>query len=426
MGEFIIDKMEVLSIGEKVRKLRIKRGVRLKDICSENLSISKISCIENNKIRADENSLRILADKLGTSYEYLSKDIKEQISENISYLNQKEMDLYIFEKYTYNLHIALNHNLYDLTFKICNSVFNKFIFGRNFSPYLEKISDIIPIYFDSLLKIKDVSKEIIYNLDLGIYFLIIQEYGIASYYFKFLRRLISSYDVLESYGDIILICEINCYINLREYDKLYFFKDKFEALNHKDSLYVYDIIYFEWVFNIKYNFEDVIIKNIFYEFENCLFEKKIEYIYKLGKILYELGHLKECIYVCEKLYSILGNGEFEKCRSKYLICKSLVYVSRIYIENMDRKKLGSSIENALNLSISCEYMELMLELYFYKAVFYMKRGEFSKVTKYINLCTHFLERVRYKIGDEVYLNVGFIFYELKDRYEAIKNFSFLN
>ena len=84
MGEFIIDNMEVLSIGEKVRKLRIKKGVRLKDICSKNLSISKISCIENNKIRADECSLKILANKLGTSYEYLSKDVDDQIFEKIS------------------------------------------------------------------------------------------------------------------------------------------------------------------------------------------------------------------------------------------------------------------------------------------------------------------------------------------------------
>ena len=128
MGEFIIDNMEVLSIGEKVRKLRIKKGVRLKDICSKNLSISKISCIENNKIRADECSLKILANKLGTSYEYLSKDVDDQIFENISSFDEEIFNMEIFEKYKYNLHIAIEYKIYDLVFKICNRIFNRFVF----------------------------------------------------------------------------------------------------------------------------------------------------------------------------------------------------------------------------------------------------------------------------------------------------------
>lgn len=425
MEAFIIDKMEVLSVGEKIRKLRVKNGVRLKDICSENLSISKISCIENNKIKADKASLKILAKKLGATYEYLSKDIPEQISENISSFDEEELSVEVFEKYKYNLQIAVKYEIYDLVFKICNRVFNKFIFEKDFSPYIEKIFEIIPIYFDSLLKVKDISKEIIYNLDLAIYFLIRDEFGMAAYYFKFLRKAISNYKILKEYDNIITVCEANCYINLREYDNLYFIKEKIEIFNYENSPYSYDVKYFDSILNIKYNFEKFNTKNTFEEFKNCPLERKIEYLYKLSKILYELEHLKECIYFCEKLYSVLINNKFDNCRYKYLVCKSLVHISKVYVDNMKRNRLRNSIENALNLSIEEGYTDLIPWIYFYKSLFYMKKNEINRVNTYINLCMHFISVANRKNRNRIHLNLGFMFYELKDKYESIKNFNYV-
>ncbi|MGL5084459.1 MAG: transcriptional regulator, partial [Clostridium sp.] len=56
--------MEILSTGEKIKRARVYQGITLKELCGEKISISKMSCIENSKIKADENILKYIAKKL--------------------------------------------------------------------------------------------------------------------------------------------------------------------------------------------------------------------------------------------------------------------------------------------------------------------------------------------------------------------------
>jgi len=46
--------MEILSTGEKIKRARIYKRITLKELCGEEISISKMSCIENGKIKADD------------------------------------------------------------------------------------------------------------------------------------------------------------------------------------------------------------------------------------------------------------------------------------------------------------------------------------------------------------------------------------
>ena len=50
--------MEILSTGEKIKRARVYKGITLKELCRDRISISKMSCIENGKIKADEESLK--------------------------------------------------------------------------------------------------------------------------------------------------------------------------------------------------------------------------------------------------------------------------------------------------------------------------------------------------------------------------------
>ena len=43
--------MEILSTGEKIKRARVYQGITLKELCSDEISISKMSCIENGKIK---------------------------------------------------------------------------------------------------------------------------------------------------------------------------------------------------------------------------------------------------------------------------------------------------------------------------------------------------------------------------------------
>ena len=53
--------MEILSTGEKIKRSRIYKGITLKELCENKISISKMSCIENGKIKADEESLKYIS-----------------------------------------------------------------------------------------------------------------------------------------------------------------------------------------------------------------------------------------------------------------------------------------------------------------------------------------------------------------------------
>ena len=45
--------MEILSTGEKIKRARVYKGITLKELCGDKISISKMSCIENGKVKLD-------------------------------------------------------------------------------------------------------------------------------------------------------------------------------------------------------------------------------------------------------------------------------------------------------------------------------------------------------------------------------------
>ncbi|MBM6861960.1 helix-turn-helix transcriptional regulator, partial [Clostridium saudiense] len=107
--------MEILSTGDKIRRARIYEGITLKELCEDKISISKMSCIENGKVKADEDTLRYIAKKLKVNYDYLVQDIREQIEENIKIIDKGNLprkELLDLIKYILNYSIRCEY--YDL------------------------------------------------------------------------------------------------------------------------------------------------------------------------------------------------------------------------------------------------------------------------------------------------------------------------
>ena len=111
--------MEILSTGEKIKRSRIYKGITLKELCGDKISISKMSCIENGKIKADEESLRYIAKKLQVDYSYLVRDVYDQIKYNVQEIKEST---YSFEKLeniiNYNLEYACKYGFNDLALKL--------------------------------------------------------------------------------------------------------------------------------------------------------------------------------------------------------------------------------------------------------------------------------------------------------------------
>ncbi|GAA5015854.1 helix-turn-helix domain-containing protein [Kitasatospora paranensis] len=59
------------GIGQRLRELRLKRGLNQQDLASEDISVSYVSLIETGKRAPSETVLRSLAERVGCSVEYL-------------------------------------------------------------------------------------------------------------------------------------------------------------------------------------------------------------------------------------------------------------------------------------------------------------------------------------------------------------------
>ncbi|WP_249175743.1 helix-turn-helix domain-containing protein, partial [Clostridium tyrobutyricum] len=119
--------MEILSIGEKIRRIRIYKGLTLKDLCSNRISISKMSCIENEKIKPDDSILKFIADKFDVDVEYLKQSIRDQIKNNIKVIMNDKNKFNYEAELEYNLNFAEKYNYNDLCVKLLHLLFNYFI-----------------------------------------------------------------------------------------------------------------------------------------------------------------------------------------------------------------------------------------------------------------------------------------------------------
>ena len=120
--------MEILSTGEKIKRARVYKGITLKELCRDRISISKMSCIENGKIKADEESLKYIAEKLQIDYNYLTQDVYEQIKSNIENIKTNNYSLEKLDKMIgYNLEYSCKHNYNDLALELIHILFEVYI-----------------------------------------------------------------------------------------------------------------------------------------------------------------------------------------------------------------------------------------------------------------------------------------------------------
>ena len=83
--------MDFLSTGEKIKRARIYKGLTLKQLCEDDISISRMSCIENGKVKADKWVLELVAKRLDLDLEYLLCDDITQLNNSIDKYIQKKV-----------------------------------------------------------------------------------------------------------------------------------------------------------------------------------------------------------------------------------------------------------------------------------------------------------------------------------------------
>ena len=406
--------MEILSTGEKIKRARIYKRITLKELCGEEISISKMSCIENGKIKADDECLKYISDKLQIDYSYLVQDVYEQIKDNIKSVKKSKHSLEKIESIIkYNLDYSFRYNFNDLALELIHILFKLYIKDNK----IEKLQLLISKYFDLYQHATNNEQIIIYYNDMAEFFVKTKEYHEAISYYS---RIIQIYekDQIKFDDKYIYACfyERICYKNINLIEESY---KCLKKIIDKEALFKND--------NDKgdYYHEFAIVNILLYigeadKYLNIALDYKKDDMKELAKFKAENGDIyfkvhKDELEDAAKIYpreDVRGCGEF------LIKCIDILYKNNKYDEAF------SYISEALNLAIDIDDERLIEKAYYFKGMIHQKLNDYIQAEMYMNLATDFL--LRFANNEEKYKRyneMAELYYNLNELKESIKYFT---
>lgn len=411
--------MEILSTGEKIKRARVYKGITLKELCGDKISISKMSCIENGKIKADDECLRYIADKLEIDYNYLIQDVYEQIKfnmENIKFYNNSLEKLENIIKY--NLEYSFRYNFNDLALKLIHILFQLYLENNE----IEKTQFLISKYFDLYQYTSSSNEVIIYYNDMAEFFVKTKEYHEAISYYS---KIIEIYEKEKfEYDDIyVYACfyQGSCYKNINLITESYEYLKK---IINKESLFKNDKdrgdYYHQFaIINILLHKEEAD------KYLNIALEYKKVDMKELAIFKMENGNVYFIVNQEDKALTELKNAvkiypiEDARGRGEFLIkCIDILYKNDKYEEAF------SYTSEALDLAINKDNKRLIERAYYFKGMIHQKRNEYIQAEMYMNLATDFLLRfANNKEKYNRYNEMAELYYNLNELRESIKYFT---
>lgn len=409
--------MEILSTGEKIKRSRIYKGITLKELCGDKISISKMSCIENGKIKADEESLRYISKKLQVDYDYLVRDVYDQIKYNIEDIKKSTCSLKKLENIiNYNLEYACKCGFNDLALKLTHILFELYMDNDK----VEKIQLLISKYYD-LYRLTQCNEEIIvYYSDMATFFMKTAEYHEAISYFA---RIIEIYEnsYIEDRLSYVYACFYKgiCYKNINMNEKAYeCLKKVLEFTNILSDKDKGDFYHEFAILNILlYKIEaEKYLKKAF-EYKKNDLKELAKFKGKNGEVYFRVQEVNNAMKEIKDAIKIYPRKDKKGCGEFLIKCIDTLYNNKQYEEAF------KYTEEALDLAINIDEIKLIEKGYYFKGMIHQKKGEFIQAEMYMNLSTDFLfkfanseERYkRYNEMAELYYNLG----EIK---ESVKYF----
>lgn len=411
--------MEILSTGEKIKRARIYKGITLKELCGEEISISKMSCIENGKIKADDECLKYIADKLQIDYNYLVQDVYEQIKDNIKSVKKSKHFLEKIESIIkYNLDYSFRYNFNDLALELIHILFKLYLKDNK----IEKLQLLISKYFDLYQHATNNEQIIIYYNDMAEFFVKTKEYHEAISYYS---RIIQIYekDQIKCDDKYIYACfyEGICYKNINLIEESYKCLKKIidkEALfkNDKDKGDYYHE--FAIVNILLYIGEADKYLNIALDYKKDDMKELAKFKAENGDIYFKVHKDDKALIELEDAAKIYPREDVRGCGEFLIKCIDILYKNNKYEEAF------SYTSEALNLAIDIDDERLIEKAYYFKGMIHQKRNDYIQAEMYMNLATDFL--LRFANNEEKYNRyneMAELYYNLNELKESIKYFT---
>jgi len=361
--------MEILSLGEKIKRKRKQLNMTLKDLAKDRITPGQISLVESGRSNPSVDLLEYLADALNTTVEYLMESEESQAEKISIYYEQvgescilqgdyekgqRYIDnaLYYCEKYNLEYRKAM---IYFITAKA-------YMYKKDF-PMAQKIFLSANVIF---IKNNNYEKIIKTFLHLANVALELKSYHSASSYLKQAEKVYLDNNIVDDF----LMGEIHynmarTYYNIEELDLAleysYLAKRRFEQI-YNDEDYAKNLFCLAEDFNKKGDLSNAIkySKKTLEVYKKIQYNKGIVNIeHNLGKLFYELGHLEESFkhYEISKSISAQKNVGYindiliDICKN-YLKLKNTEECSRIL------KNIENNIdENDIDRKIECKLIK---------------------------------------------------------------------
>ncbi|APC41877.1 helix-turn-helix domain-containing protein [Clostridium estertheticum] len=418
--------MKILSTGEKIKRSRIYKGYTLKEICDDKISVSKMSCIENNKVIAEPWVLELISKELDIDLGYLNENIFEQVKENIAILkanvkndeNIATKDEDYKTNVSYNLEVAEKYNYYDLAIELMHMLFNFYLDKKDF----ENTQAVTSKYYDLYLKTSRDDNKLTYYIDMARHLYIKEDFLEASSYYRNVRKGLYNSEILN-YKKIIIVTynEAACNIKLENYERAFEVgKRLLDLVKHVDTdLRAAQIYHMLAILSIRMKNGD------FQKYEQKsyeLYKDKLSYkamaIFNYGSTMFDCNMKEKAIDYISQGLSVYPRDD------KVGLVEFMLNCVEELIKN-DVVELAQNIsDEVLNYAINLDDIKFIEKSYYYKAIILDRQGSSSSAEMYMNLSLDSL----LKFGNKKdiyarYLEMGSMYHKLSNVADSIKYFS---
>ena len=402
--------MQILSLGEIIKKLRKEQNMTLKELAGDRITAAQISHIERDKSHTSHELLEYLADKLGVSVDYLL-ETKEMQSKKITDNLILKSEIYIKcdeleeaeEQINEIIKVCKNYKLTE-NYGKCNNLLAEIYCKRG--DYSSAV-----YYYEKALYyfIKNEDKEDIYNcyVSIGDIYELDKFYKGALTHYMFAKEVLEESNIED--GDIYkeLYSKISkSYMNLKQPQKALEFMEKIDRIDNEDNVK-------EEVNILVMKAKGLLSVGKYVESKEC-FNKALEIIKKeenknrlaqvyltMSNIYSEIGDVDKHLEYSQKVYDITKRDE-----NKYMM-ESLFNMIESYVQKGEYEMAKKYCKLALVSSIKNKdkYYEYK-SLKFYSDM-YKNQDEVETAIDYLNKCITIANNLQdSKILANLYIELG--------------------
>lgn len=402
--------MNILSLGEKIKKLRKEQNMTLKELAGDRITAAQISHIERDKSHTSHELLEYLAGRLGVSVDYLleSKEMQsKKITDNLILKSQIHIKCGELQKAEDQINeimeICKKYKLMD-NYGRCNNLL------ANIKLKTEDYSNAV-FYFEKALYyfIKKDHKEDIYYCYMNIanIYMIEKYYKGALTHYMFAREVLDESNIEDADVYKELYSKISqCYMSLNQPDQALEFIDKIDRIDSEDSTT-------EEVSILVLKAKKLLSLGDYSESKEC-FNKALEIIEKeenkcrlakvyltISNIYSEMGDMEKYLEYSKKVYDISKRDENE-----YMM-ESVFNIIESYVQTGDYEQAQKYCKIALVASIKNKnkYYEYK-SLKFYSDM-YKNKNDIEIAIDYLNKCVDIAQNLDdKKVLANLYIELG--------------------